>query len=488
MFMRLKHVLIGCAASAALFGIMSSPAYAYESEYSHDYMVDYVQWAANLDNRVDVSQWDFSESQMTDIIDEAIYSRPEFSYYEGNTYMYKTDENKELIKDENGEYIVRFIYFGNVKYDDSEFENLQKAAISYAKDVATWIPADADTATKAKAIYDYIALHAEYDWSYYTDESCPDASHSANSIFSNNLGVCDGYAKAYKILLGAFGIESEVVYSWGHAWNIVNIDGVWANADVTHDDMSGTRVDDAHFLVSNKNLPNCDGQHKLREQYEWAYIESSPFDGRTFPKFTGPVENSLTFEPELMVDPNEDPDKYALFADTKRDDWYFEALSWGVQTGLVSGYDNGYFGPNDVLTRAQFASMIYRKYGQGAVCEDKFLDVSSGDWYYDAINWCADKGVMVGSDRYFRPNDPISREEMCVVIWRMSTKATTDAVKTVFVDSDLVSDWAKEGVDWAVANGVIQGIDVNAEKYLAPLDDVTRAQTVTMLYRYFVGN
>ena len=183
----------------------------------------------------------------------------------------------------------------------------------------------------------------------------------------------------------------------------------------------------------------------------------------------------------------------AHLVDVDQDLWYHEAIDWAVESGLMSGYDDGSntFGPDDTLTRAQLASALYKAAGEpeadpaGAAA---FVDCSAGAWYAEAVAWAASQGLMTGYDDgtgRFGPEDELTREQLAAVFWRAAGEPAADADLSVFPDGDSTSAWALEPVEWAVETGLLKGYDDTGE--LDPAGDLTRAQAATVFFR-LAGN
>ena len=170
------------------------------------------------------------------------------------------------------------------------------------------------------------------------------------------------------------------------------------------------------------------------------------------------------------------------------------------ENGLMSGYKDaahlGMFGPNDTLTRAQLVVILYRKAGEPNASDYNmnFKDIPasySGYFYYNAVRWAAKNGIVTGYqggefDGQFRPNDPITREQLAVILQRFAGYQHKDTTATKelneFVDGNLVSNFAKNGVKWAVAVGIVKGNNLTHE--LNPKGTATRAETAAMIMRY----
>lgn len=174
------------------------------------------------------------------------------------------------------------------------------------------------------------------------------------------------------------------------------------------------------------------------------------------------------------------------FTDVVEDDWYYEAVQYVYANGLMNGVDDTLFAPNNNLSRAMMAAVLYNIEGGGAVSESVFNDVSDGAWYADAVNWAAANDIVGGyEDGSFRPNAPITREQMASIFYRYAaykgydTNARADL--GTYTDSDDVSVWAKEVMQWAVGAELIHGMSDNI---LLPQGNVTRAQAATVLMNY----
>jgi hypothetical protein len=180
------------------------------------------------------------------------------------------------------------------------------------------------------------------------------------------------------------------------------------------------------------------------------------------------------------------------FSDVSNDNWANRYVSWAdrndITTGSPSGSDT--FRPDDNVTRAQFATFIHRVAGEPAASPSNFADSGTiPDWAATAVGWAssASVGVTTGflNDNTYRPHSNITREQIATMLYRyaqnigVSTTAPVPALNA-FPDSGEVSDWATDAMRWAVHNELITGLNGN----LAPQNNATRAQTVTMLYRF----
>lgn len=152
-----------------------------------------------------------------------------------------------------------------------------------------------------------------------------------------------------------------------------------------------------------------------------------------------------------------------------------------MKKGIAAGTSKTTFSPNQVCTRAQAITFLWRNAGSPDVTKsvaNKFGDVKSSDWYYKAVMWAVSKNITSGtSATTFSPSKTCSRCEIVTFMWKANGKKKA-AVKNPFTDVK-VSDWYYEPVMWAVANGITSGV---TKTTFAPKDSCTRAQVVTFLY------
>ena len=116
------------------------------------------------------------------------------------------------------------------------------------------------------------------------------------------------------------------------------------------------------------------------------------------------------------------------FSDVDADAWYAEAVMYCREHNLMAGIGNNQFAPESSLTRAQFATVLYRIEGTPAVTgTDAFTDTPDGAWYSDAVLWVSQQNLISGyGGGLFGPNDPVSREQMTTIFWRYAGSPTAD--------------------------------------------------------------
>ena len=178
----------------------------------------------------------------------------------------------------------------------------------------------------------------------------------------------------------------------------------------------------------------------------------------------------------------------SAFDDLDKTSWYHDGVHWALANEIMNGYGGGKFGPNDATSRAMIVTMLHRFEDEPTVDYDMdFTDVEDGKWYTEAIRWAAANGIVNGyGDGRFGPNDELTREQLATILYRYAKLkgqgfTGTWAFPLTFDDASVVSDWAYEAMCWMTMNGVIQGTGNNK---LSPKGSATRAQVATMLMRY----
>ncbi|MCF0150894.1 MAG: S-layer homology domain-containing protein [Firmicutes bacterium] len=184
-----------------------------------------------------------------------------------------------------------------------------------------------------------------------------------------------------------------------------------------------------------------------------------------------------------------DGDPCEGFTDTDRTAWYHNAVDFAVVNGLMSGYSETSFGPNDKLTRAQLVTILWRNAGSPVVnYAMSFTDVPAEGWYTEAVRWAASLGITDGyGNGLFGSADSITREQLAVFLYRYEQKVNgggftgTWMFDLKFSDKSNLSDWAYEPMCWCVMNGVLEG---KGSGILDPKGTATRAQVAQMLMNY----
>lgn len=196
------------------------------------------------------------------------------------------------------------------------------------------------------------------------------------------------------------------------------------------------------------------------------------------------------------------------FADVASDAWYYDAVYYLADLGLITGYTSGsqvgLYGVSDNLTRGQLVTILWRnacpdEYAEyvaaDAVNETSFTDVADGQYYTEAVNWAVEEGYVTGyTSTTFAPNKSITFQETCIVIARVATDSTdpepdesASSILSEFKDCKDVSSWAQDGVAWCVENGIVSGYasGTNAGKLL-PKEKMKRVRIAQVVYNALI--
>lgn len=180
------------------------------------------------------------------------------------------------------------------------------------------------------------------------------------------------------------------------------------------------------------------------------------------------------------------------FGDLTATAWYHDGVHYCLENGLMRGVSGGKFLPDGSTTRAQLVTILWRLEGSpettGAV---RFNDTAGSAWYTEAVRWAAGCGVVKGYDNgCFGPNDAVTREQMAAILYRYAqhkgydVSAGEDTNILSFDDAFAVSEYAIPAMQWACGSGMVHGIARDGGMLLAPRDTTTRAQTATLLMRF----
>ena len=198
----------------------------------------------------------------------------------------------------------------------------------------------------------------------------------------------------------------------------------------------------------------------------------------TFTMPSSPVTVAATFM--------DDNTMLNFFVDVPAGAYYYDAVLWAAEGGIVTGTDAVHFSPDASCTRAQIVTFLWRAAGSPVVnYAMDFNDVDGGAYYAEAVRWAASEKVVEGTTaETFAPDAAVTRAHVVTMLYRFAKAQGMDTTQggmaiREFDDFDAVPAYALEAMDWAVNAGVLKG-DNNR---LLPQDNCTRAQIVTMLYR-----
>ena len=195
------------------------------------------------------------------------------------------------------------------------------------------------------------------------------------------------------------------------------------------------------------------------------------------------ADSKVTVEASFSKDGTvQKPD--SRFDDVAKSAWYYKAVEYVAENGIMSGVSAREFAPNAGFSRAMLAQTLYAMSGKPAVkAEGTFADVVANAWYADAVNWAAEKGYVSGvGDGKFAPDASVTREQMALILYRYAGSPDASGMaQKEFADSSSVSAYAADAIRWAVHEGLISGMENNT---LAPQGTATRAQVATILMRF----
>lgn len=178
-----------------------------------------------------------------------------------------------------------------------------------------------------------------------------------------------------------------------------------------------------------------------------------------------------------------------MFTDINVGDWCYETVDAAVTKGIFKGVTATEFAPDNAFSRAMLVTVLYRMAGEPDVSEytEPFTDISEDFWSYDAILWAYNNGIINGyEDGSFRPNDSISRQALCAMLVRYLRYAGKDLSEIgtdtadSFTDSESISASLTEDVGIAAALDIIRGYEDGS---IRPQNGATRAQAATMIMR-----
>jgi len=171
-----------------------------------------------------------------------------------------------------------------------------------------------------------------------------------------------------------------------------------------------------------------------------------------------------------------------IFSDVPNGAWYADAVDYVYEHGIMNGTSATTFSPNTPMTRAMLVTVLHRAAGSpSAATGTAFSDVPSGAYYTDAVAWASANSIVTGyGNGRFGSSDPVSRAQIAAILWRYAGSPSAEAGQD-FADESSIPAYASAAVDWARANGVVNGTTGNR---FDPNGNATRAQVATILRNY----
>lgn len=374
--------------------------------------------------------------------------------------------------------VTRALYGFPLIYGGRE-KAMRTQMMQAAQQIADKAAAEPDVYSRLKAAHNALGNQATYN--HAPKNQLEDyLRHSAYSTLIAGDAyepVCDGYSKAMKLVCDLMGIPCVCVSSATHMWNNVKMDdGLWYNLDLTWDDGLTSSVVDTYFLVGSQTTTQG-----APFETQASHVELSPFqeDGITVPsKQIYPTKSKNAYK---YLGENYPP---LRFSDVTRADWYYETVENAAELGYFKGDEYGKFLPTKNITRAEFASVMANVQGvdlSGYQGNAGFRDVSPSAWYAKAVAWAKDSGLMQGSGARFRPGDPITRQEICLVLYNFHEDLQSFTSGYFMFDDDVdIANWAWKAVYACNAAGLVQG---DGKGGFNPLKNAMRCEAATILSR-----
>lgn len=174
------------------------------------------------------------------------------------------------------------------------------------------------------------------------------------------------------------------------------------------------------------------------------------------------------------------------FSDVKKTDWFYDDINYVLKKGLMNGTASELFSPNKTTKRGMIVTILWRLEDKSSEVKTEFLDVQKDTYYYDAVNWAYANGIVNGyNETSFGPEDDITREQLATIIYKyalykkydVSEKASLDR----YEDANSISGYAISALEWASAKAIIMGTQGNM---LLPQDTALRCEVAAILHRF----
>lgn len=170
------------------------------------------------------------------------------------------------------------------------------------------------------------------------------------------------------------------------------------------------------------------------------------------------------------------------YNDVSSDAWYHDHIQQAVWEGLMSGYSDGSFRPEAPLTRAEFAQILYNKYGEDLGTESGFSDISEENKYAKAITWAYKEGIVSGfEDGTFGPSLNLTREQLVAMLYTSMGRPEVEGNLDQYTDKNEVNSYAVTPFIWAIQNGIISG---SSDTTLSAQGTASRAHMAVIMLSY----
>lgn len=240
---------------------------------------------------------------------------------------------------------------------------------------------------------------------------------------------------------------------------------------------------DTKFLSKNSNYGNLPTPTKTGYNFDgWYSLETGGVKITSDSTFTGVTQLYARWSKK-----EENP-----FTDVPSNTYYYNAVNYCYKNKIISGTSVTKFSPNTDISRGMFVTILWRMDGSKIVNGKTFTDVKNEEYYSNAVKWAESVKIVSGYENgKFGPNDKITREQLATMLLNYAKYKKKDISKRTelnkYADYSGISGYAKDAMSWAVAKKVIRG--KNNETKLAPRGKATRAEAVVMIANYceYVG-
>ncbi len=258
--------------------------------------------------------------------------------------------------------------------------------------------------------------------------------------------------------------------------------GIKKGSVITVQDASGKTLYTATALGSMSSVIFSSSDIKEGETY--TVLVDGASVGTATAKLGISTSDGGSFAPGQNQNGGAQPGGVSGFADVPQTNWFADAVRYVTGKSLMNGTSTTAFSPNENMSRAMLATVLYRMSGETAEADSSFGDVSASAYYAAAVNWASSKGIVNGTGAdAFSPNASITREQLAAMLYRYAGEPSVSADLSAYTDTVDISPYASKAVEWCVAKGILSG---KSATRLAPQDTATRAECAAMLQRFAV--
>jgi len=258
--------------------------------------------------------------------------------------------------------------------------------------------------------------------------------------------------------------------------------GIKKGSVITVQDASGKTLYTATALGSMSSVIFSSADIKEGETY--TVLVDGASVGTATAKLGTSTSDGGSFAPGQNQNSGAQPGSVSGFGDVPQTSWFADAVKYVSENKLMNGTSTTAFSPNENMSRAMLATVLYRMSGETAEADSSFGDVSSSAYYAAAVNWASSKGIVNGTDRGMFSSDlSITREQLAAMLYRYAGEPSVSADLSAYTDAVSISPYAEKAVEWCVAKGILSG---KSATRLAPQDTATRAECAAMLQRFAV--